>query len=122
MKTRTLLLMMVTVLFMAGCVTAQKPMYYWEDYCETLYKYKKSASDEDLKAHRTSLENIIAKSKENSARVPPGVYCEYGCMLVKEGRVEEGLQNISLEEQNYPESHVFIERLRAGIEGKKEAQ
>lgn len=114
---------MVPVLFcslFAGCATANKPMYSWGDYSSSLYSVKKDASDDNVTKHKQVLLRIMDDSKEKGLRVPPGVYCEYGYILIKEGKADDALSYLDLEEQTYPESKVFIQRLKSQVAQKKE--
>ena len=43
--------------------------------------------------------------------VPPGVNAEYGYLLVKAGKKEEGLTLLKEEARLYPESEKFISRI-----------
>ncbi len=47
--------------FLTGCAT-QKPLYYWGNYSKSLYTYKKSPTEENLKAHKATLVKIIDES------------------------------------------------------------
>ncbi len=104
----------------AGCATTQKPMYSWGDYSSSLYKLKKDPCDENLMKHKQVLLKIMEDSKENGLRVPPGVYCEYGYILMKEGKSNDALSYLDLEEKTYPESAVFIQRLKSQFTKTKE--
>jgi hypothetical protein len=105
-------------LFLVGCAT-QKPLYYWGDYSKSLYKYKKVPNEENLKTHKVVLVNIIEESNKMNLKVPPGVCCEYGYLLLKEGKKEEAIYYFDLEEKNYPESKQFLERFRTKFIEKK---
>lgn len=106
-------------IFFIGCAT-QRPMYSWGDYSSSLYKLKKEPNDENLQKHKQVLVKIVEDSKENGLRVPPGVYCEYGYILIKEGKTDEALKYLDLEEQTYPASAVFIQRLKSQLNKAKE--
>ena len=54
----------------------------------------------------------MEESKTKNYRVPPGVFCEYGYILLKEGKTEEALQYFDLEAKTYPESTVFLKNLK----------
>jgi len=102
----------------AACVLlsacAKAPLTYnWGEYSSSLYKLKKDPSDENLQAHKEVLVQIIQGSNQQSLRVPPGLYAEYGYILVKEGKIEQGIRYLDLETQTYPESKVFVERVKA---------
>jgi hypothetical protein len=101
-----------------GC--APKSIFYWGDYSETLYDYKKNPDEKTLAAHEKSLQDIITASPKKHKQVPPGVYAEYGFLLIKDGKEQEGLVYFDKEATLYPESIVFIQRLKDELaRGKK---
>jgi len=106
------LLILLSVFFFTGCAT-QKPMYNWGDYSSSLYKLKKDPCDENLMKYKQVLLKIMEDSKKKGLRVPPGVYCEYGYISMKEGKTDEALAYFDLEEKTYPESVVFMQRLKS---------
>lgn len=106
--------LILTSSVLLGCAS-QKPMYYWGNYSTSLYAYKKAATDESYMEHMNELQRIIEQSKERDLRVPPGICVEYGYLLLKEGKKEKALQYFEQEEQTYPESRVFVERLKRQI-------
>jgi len=112
---RYLLLCFLISFVSTGCATAEKPMYIWGDYTSSLYKLKKDSSRENLEKHKEVLATILKESERNQIRVPPGVYAEYGYILMKEGRTDEALKYLDLEEKTYPESAVFIQRLKSKL-------
>jgi hypothetical protein len=105
-----ILSLFLMVSFILGC--AQERLYYWGNYSQTLYKYKKQPKEENLEAHKACLVQIIEESNKRNKRTPPGVCCEYGYILLKEGKTQQALSYFEMEERNYPESKVFIERLK----------
>lgn len=109
------LLLVCTFYFFVGCAS-QRAMYYWGTYSNSLYDYKKHPNDENLSKHKQSLLIIIEKSNARGMRVPPGVYCEYGYILMKEGNNQEANKYYELEEQTYPESKFFIQNLKAQLD------
>jgi hypothetical protein len=110
MKRCFFLLLLLGVLM--GCAT-QRPLYYWGNYSSSLYNYKKAPTEENLNAHKAVLLKIIDESNKLNLRVPPGVCCEYGYVLLKEGKEEEAMRYFELEEKTYPESKPFLDRFRA---------
>ncbi len=98
---------------LSACATARPIPYAWGDYSSSLYKLKKDPSDENLRGHKQVLIQIIENSKQQSMRVPPGVYAEYGYIVTKEGKTEEGMKYLDLEAETYPESKAFVERVKA---------
>lgn len=102
-------LMLIVFSLFGGCASN---MYYFGNYSETLYAYKKEPNEKTRKAHSDELKKIIYESKEKNSRVPPGIYSEYAYLLYQQGQKDEALQLIQLEEQTYPESHTFTARLK----------
>ncbi|WP_333654580.1 DUF4810 domain-containing protein [Dissulfurispira sp.] len=111
---KKLLLFLLIGFLMSGC--AKQQLYNWERYPFSLYKYKKDPTDENLQKHKEMLVAIMENSKEKDLRVPPGIYCEYGFILLKEGKKEEALKYFDLEEKTYPESAVFMQNLKSYID------
>ncbi|MFC1887179.1 DUF4810 domain-containing protein [Candidatus Cloacimonadota bacterium] len=105
MKKNFILVVLLATVF-TGCY--QTSLYYWGNYSQSLYKYKKAPSDEALQDHMKSIEKIITQSVSYKKQVPPGIYSEYGYYLFLEGRYFEALQYFNLEIQNYPESEKFV--------------
>ncbi|MEX2117267.1 MAG: DUF4810 domain-containing protein [Bacteroidota bacterium] len=102
---------MVSILLFAGCVPPQTP-FFWGEYSSTLYNYKKAPDDKTFAEHKRSLIVIITESPKKRLPVPPGVYAEYGYMLIVEGNEKEGLENMDKELALYPESRIFVETLK----------
>ena len=114
MKHFSILFLIIISYLLIGC-TSQKPLYHWGNYSSTLYEYKKAPNDENLINHKNTLAEIIKKSKEEGLRVPPGVYCEYGYIFMKEGNHNDALRYFDLEEQTYPESKIFMQNLKSKL-------
>jgi hypothetical protein len=110
---RLALFALASCALLSACASARPLPYNWGNYPFTLYRLKKDPSNETLQAHKQVLVQIIQVSNQQSMRVPPGVFAEYGYILVKEGQTEEGLKYLDLEAQTYPESKVFVERVKA---------
>jgi hypothetical protein len=112
MRTVALASVLLVALFATGCATKDN-IYYWGDYSETLYDLKKNPDEKTLKAHTDQLLLIINEAPNRHKRVPPGVYGEYGYILLKQGKKAEGMEYLDKELGLYPESAVFINRIRS---------
>ena len=99
-------------IFLTGCQPA-KDTFYWGDYSKTLYKMKKSPDDKTLDLHKKEILNVIDTSNKKKQQVPPGVFAEYGYMLLKNGDETGGMEYLDKEVKLYPESQVFITRIKA---------
>ncbi|WP_020589403.1 DUF4810 domain-containing protein [Desulfobacter curvatus] len=92
-----------------GC--AEKRMYYFGDYSQTLYSFEKNQNEESLVAHQQVLEKIITKSGKQNTPVPPGIYAELGFIYIKKNKPKEAIPLFQAEARQYPESSLLMERL-----------
>jgi hypothetical protein len=107
------LFVLIAVALLAGCSTAPVN-YYYGDYSRTLYRSKKDSTPASLAKHRSTLEDIIQKSAKRGSRVPPGIFCEYGYLLAKDGSPEAD-RYFALEVETYPESKKFVDFVRGQL-------
>lgn len=82
--------------------------YHWGDYQAGLYSYYKDP--EALDAFMEALEDAIQEG-EADQRVPPGLYAEYGYLLMAKGRRDEAIVYFNKEKSAWPESTVLMEKL-----------
>ena len=104
------------LLLLSACGTTQKPLYSWYDTENAAYKYTKRQTDKDLTKAMEQYKLVISKQKGSRGVVPPGVNAEYGYLLVKAGKKEEGLTLLKAEMDAYPESKTFISRIVKQLE------
>ncbi|MDR3184959.1 MAG: DUF4810 domain-containing protein [Prevotellaceae bacterium] len=112
---RTLLFIASCGLLLAGCVS-QKTLYNWGKYQEASYSYVKTNTDDDLEKLLKEYQYIIENQKGGRQTVPPGIYADYGYLLVKQGKIKEGIALMKLEIALYPESAMFIEGIIKRLE------
>ena len=115
MKLKNLVLILGLSLMVMSCAT-QKTLYNWGGYQEASYQYMKTNTEQDLEKLLVRYQYLIDNQKGGRMVVPPGIYADYGFLLVKKGRVEEGLKLMKMEVVLYPESAVFVERIIKRIE------
>lgn len=115
-----ILLSFLLSMLIVSCGTTSKDTFYWGNYSSTLYDYKKNPDDKTLEAHKKELLSVIEKSVQYKKIVPPGVYAEYGYLLLKEGSENEGFEYLAKEIELYPESTVFINRIKDNYYGEKQ--
>ena len=113
------LAILFSVLFLFGC-HQPKEVFYWGNYSSTLYDLKNNPDDETLAAHKKELVTIIDYASKKSRKVPPGVMAEYGYILLKEGNEKEGYEYLDKEIELYPESAIFISRIKEVYKGDEE--
>lgn len=101
------LFLFFAILMLAGCVP--KALYNWGNYDSYVYSYVKSPNDESLNALMKECDALISNCGTRNVP-PPGLCADYGFLLLKNGKIEEGKAMLKKEIELYPESKVFIER------------
>ena len=112
---KKLLLLSFISLLLTSCTTTTS-LYSWSNYVDTSYNYYKKQTPEASEALLKSYQDIIKKQKGSRKIVPPGIYAEYGFMLIQAGKKDEGVTNLKKEIELYPESKVFVVRIVNQIE------
>ena len=92
-----------------GC--AEKRMYYFGDYSQTLYSLEKNQTEDFLVAHQQELEKIITEAGKQNTPFPPGIYAELGFIHIKKNQPKEAICFFQAETKQYPESSLLMERL-----------
>jgi len=103
------------VIAMTSCST-QKSLYSWYDSEDATYTYTKRGTEETLTKAMAQYEKVINKQKGIRKTVPPGVNAEYGFLLYKTGKKEEGLALLKAKIKAYPESEKCISRIIKQLE------
>lgn len=98
------------LLSLPSCGSYQK-LYSWHTYENASYVYYKTHSQESEEALLKSYCQLIEKQYGQRKAVPPGIYAEYGYLLIKKGEVDEGLEALEEEKKLYPESTPFVNRI-----------
>jgi len=101
---------------LASCSTSQKSLYSWYNYEDATYTYGKKATPELYTKMMEEYAKMEEKQKGVRGVVPPGFNAEYGFLLYKEGKKEEGLKYLNKEIEMYPESKTYISRIIKQIE------
>jgi hypothetical protein len=92
----------------AGCATNTEK-YHWGEYDSSLYAYYRDPSKvAELSA---ALEAVVKDAEQTKSVVPPGVYAEYGYLLLQQNRSKEAIGLFEQEKSSWPESTVFMNRM-----------
>ena len=110
MKKKILFIGVVSAMFFTGCAP-KKLLYSWSNYDSTSYTYLKKGDEKSVENLLKSYQQIIEKQDGTRKKVPPGIYADYGFILIQTGKIEEGKAMLKKEISLYPESKVFIERI-----------
>lgn len=98
MNGKCLILLLIVALTASGCATSQ---YQWGSYEQALYRYYKNPATLDEYAEQ--LASVIATA-EPERKVPPGIYAEYGYVLLLQGKRDEAIAHFEREKRTWPES------------------
>lgn len=97
----------ICLTLMAGCMH-NRSRYTWNGYDEKLHRhYKNPAKSEEFVEQ---LKEVVVVSEE-SGKVPPGVYAEYGYVLYEKGDYPEAMRYFKLEHDKWPESRFFMVKM-----------
>lgn len=105
-----------TATFLLSSCGTTKPLYSWHNYEDITYKYSKKTTDELQVKVLQQYQLMTEKQKALRGVVPPGLYAEYGFLLCKTGKKEEGLEFMKKEVELYPESDVYVSRIIKQLE------
>jgi hypothetical protein len=95
------------LMFLAGCVTRHPDHYTWGNYDGSLYTYYKNP--ENSAAYMESLSKIVAEAETSKKTLAPGLYAEYGYMLLQQKKTDEAIVYFNKEKQTWPESGYFMD-------------
>ena len=113
---KKLLIASIVTLAMGSCATAPRTLYAWHDYADMTYEYSKKPTDELKNKVLEEYQLMIDKQNGTRGVVPPGMFAEYGYMLYRLGKTEEGLKYMKQESDLYPESEKYISRIIKQLE------
>lgn len=108
------LLILISAVFLASC-TNSKSLYTWNDYDKTSYVYLKNADEKSIEDILETYQKIINDQKGSRVVTPPGIYADYGFLLIERGKIEDGKEMLLKEIALYPESKIFIELVLSRI-------
>lgn len=102
-------------MFATSCSSPQT-LYSWYDYEDATYQYSKKTTDELQLKVLEQYQKVTDKQKGLRGVVPPGMYAEYGYLLYKNGKKDQGLGFLKKEIELYPESNTYISRIIKQLE------
>lgn len=105
------ILTILAAIALTACGSVQKPLYSWDKYNASSYAYLKNSDEKSTQALIETYQKIIEKQTGSRGVVPPGIYADYGFILLQADKTTEGKDMLAKEIELYPESKVFIERI-----------
>jgi hypothetical protein len=108
LRAATLVLLLGSLLLMAGCAAQPHNLYQWEDYQPQVYKYFQGESKE---AQIADLESGLQKIQASGKAVPPGYHAQLGLLYGETGNSDRMVQEFEAEKTLFPESAPYINSL-----------
>jgi hypothetical protein len=105
----------ILVVLISSC-SSRKALYSWENYDATSYNYIKNRDDKAYNKLVETYTKIIERQRGTRACVPPGLYADYGFILIQTNKEEEGKEMLKKEINLYPESKIFVDKILQMIE------
>ena len=107
---KQLICMALAMLGLSACVApVPHAKYEWGNYEQSMYGYYKNPSNPA--ALTASLAAIIKKAEAQHTTVAPGLYAEYGYLLMLQGNQQGALDNFEKEKRKWPASVELMERM-----------
>ena len=111
-------IVIAAVLIMGGCATTNT-IYYWGDYSDSAYQYKKEPTLETLGELKESLLDIIENANNKNKKIPPGIYAELAKIELEANNLDAAKQLLLKEKMLFPESTTMVEALVKMINDKE---
>ena len=108
---KSLLLLPCLGLLLTGCTSPY--LYEWGNYDQWLYEnYKQPKNDEELYVDLTALITKYENRKKPATKpMAPGLYAEYGFLLMRRGESERAIHYFNKEKELWPEASVFMDSM-----------
>lgn len=102
-------LIVTAALLLTACASGPQKKYEWGTYEQSLYDYYKTPAD--LTALVSSVETTIVNAEKANRPVPPGLYAEYGFLLLQQGKSKDAVGFFDKEKARWPESATLMNRM-----------
>jgi len=94
-------------LVLTACAAPSK--YNWGNYEGSLYSYYKDTSK--TAEHAAELQCTITDSETTGKLVAPGLYAEYGFLMLQEGKSKDAIAQFEKEKAKWPESTYLMDNM-----------
>lgn len=101
-------MVMVALLFLAGCAGKQTH-YHWGEYESIVQSMYVEPGSQDPATQIEKLTTDIQQAENKGKPVAPGIYAHLGFMYAIDGKVELSTAAFEQEKALYPESAIFID-------------
>ena len=102
-----LMLFFLIILGGIGCATSTS-LYSWGTYDSDMYQYYKNPDSRE--SLMLNLSTLIDSAEQNQT-IPPGIYAEYGYLLLEAGNPSDALVYFEKEKSKWPESTIIMDKM-----------
>ncbi|KLN60372.1 hypothetical protein WH96_11495 [Kiloniella spongiae] len=96
----------LTAALLSGCMVQDK--YHWGSYEQDLLTYYRDSDKGTILVE--NLSETITKGEEKGL-VPPGIYAEYGYLLLESGNAKDSILYFKKERDAWPESATLMQAM-----------
>jgi hypothetical protein len=97
---KKIFILIATILLLSNC-RSNDSMYNWGNYERNVHNHNKSPIEKEKFAK--NLQKII-KNGEKTNQVPPGIYAEYGYIMLELKNYDKAINYFNKEKKLWPES------------------
>ncbi|MBN4078323.1 DUF4810 domain-containing protein [Nitrospina gracilis] len=114
-KSTSPILFILSLLFISSCAQTH---YSWNGYDQALYDHYQSPGE---RAQYVETLKVIVQKAEESGKIPPGLYAEYGYTFYEVGSYQQAVLYFQREASLWPESRYFMNKMirNAETQGKR---
>ncbi len=104
---------LLIILLMQGCATNKPTLYSWGNYEQLIYQSYANPGKSSPEEQVLKLEADAQIAKSNNKALPPGFHAQVGLLYFQTGKLDQARQAFITEEELFPESKQFMDRLIA---------
>lgn len=104
------IILIITIVSLTSC-SAPTNLYTWNKYENSSYNFLKNTNETTSNKLSEEYKKIINKQKGIRGAVPPGVYADYGFLLLQTNNMAQAKEMLQKEIELYPESKIFIDKI-----------
>ncbi|MFZ4524708.1 MAG: DUF4810 domain-containing protein [Chlorobium sp.] len=104
---------LLVILLMQGCAASKPTLYSWGNYEQLIYQGYANPGKISPEEQILKLEADAQIAKSSNKALPPGFHAQIGRLYFQTGKLDQARQAFTTEEELFPESKPFMDRLIA---------
>lgn len=103
---RGILGLLAILMLLAAC--APPPYLYYGNSSHSYYRAVKKQDTASVEQYKKSLQDVFDRSARMGIPVPPGLYCDYALIMMKEERPDLATEYFEKERSTWAESDTMV--------------